>query len=212
MWYKMRIPGPVGLSETHPRILRGPTGIEYGSELQPRAAQSTYNLLSSAWAKHWNYYSDCLATCQHVARQVCKARKISYQWSLVKMFKHDNKWCKGNEHTEAIARLNRGYRDTLNLLQGQIVVYQGPPSGSPTNSVMFSLEPGMCVYTAEGYQKENGRWRWALRHMRMYIGKGEYRDNSRHRRHGGPVWGSSPISLYVVLGVWDPFGKIRPFL
>ena len=50
------------------------------------------------------------------------------------------------------------------------------------------------------------------RHMRMYIGKGEYRDNSRHRRHGGPVWGSSPISLYVVLGVWDPFGKIRPFL
>ena len=210
MWYKKRIPGPVGVSGTNRRSLRGPTGVQYGSEIQRIAAQATYKLLSSAWAKHWSYYSDCWATCVHVARQVCKVRKISYHWSLVKMFKHDKKWCKGNEHADAIARLNGGFRDVL--ISNHVVIYQGPLRGSvAANTVLFSLEPGMCVYTAEGYQKENGRWRWALRHMRMYIGKGEYRDNSRHRRHGGPVWGSSP-TLYVVLGVWDPFAKIRPFL
>jgi hypothetical protein len=44
----------------------------------------------------------------------------------------------------------------------------------------------------------------------MYIGKGEYRDKAL-RTHGRPVYGGSP-TLYVVLGVWDPFANIRPFL
>ena len=206
-----RVPGPNGVSGANLRGRRpGPTGAQQGSEILRIAEQETYKLLSSAWAKHWRCYSDCWATCEHVARQICKARKVSYHLSLVKMFKHDKKWCQGNELLEAIARRNSGFCDVL--ISKSMTIYQGDLRGGvPTNTVSFTLKPGMCVYTAEGYMKESKKWRWALRHMRMYIGKSEYRDNSRRRRHGGPVWRKSP-TLYVVLGIWDPFANIRPFL
>lgn len=233
MTFGAKIPGPMGFYKAWPYNTFTPAPTEFGESLRDYfeeqgrkvtkqdAEKKAYELLSKAWKRWRRRYGggDCMASCFRVARQFRYRGKWPNRYAPVKMFKHDKKWCKGNEHSEAIARYKNSFGDSL--ICGHLVIHQESSQGIPTKSVCYSLKPGMCVYTAEGYMQESKKvgkqkikkWRWARRHMRMYIGKGEYRDtvNTSNSRHGGPVY-TPPRTLYAVLGIWDPFAKNRASL
>ena len=159
MQLRARMPGPIGLYKARSKtsFIPGPTGFDEllrdlfedqdRKDIKPDAEQKAYKLLSAAWKRWHRWYKkgDCMAACFLVANQFRYRGRWPNRYAPVKMFKHDKKWCKGNERDEAIARRNGGFRDVI--ISKHILVYQGPLRGfHPANTESFSLKPGMCLF------------------------------------------------------------------
>ena len=114
----------------------------------------------------------------------------------------------------------RRYRDRIiaGSPRDHLQVWSGtadPATGRRPTARNYPLEPGMLIYTAEGADRDG---RWSLRHMMMYAGDGEVRENFRSPddprdltdRPGGDRNGAYDTgSFHVVLSVHDPFAEQR---
>lgn len=184
-------------------------GIGQNFETGDIKSALTYDRLN----KIWNTYrgrapEDCVQSCDYVARKIgILFNKSTPMGNPIKKFKYGIHRATLEEVKAATIRYRKGIKDTLG---DALTIYRGE---SALNPEKFQLRPGMLVYTAE-----NAQWCdtskkticWGMRHMRMYIGNGEFRDRGDYpgSRKGLPVWGRRG-NVYVVLAVYDPFSSVR---
>lgn len=188
----------------------------------PPRPELTYDVLTKAWEdliadypKTDDFSLDCVKASNMIVERLSRQYGIKLPKAtghIVKRF-YNIQYVRGNQDNNAIKRRNLGKKDKLG---STVTVYKGNRRRN-IKSETVSLKPGMFVYTAEacyfGAKKKCGKW--DERHMRMYVGNGEFRDYGQYggSNTGRPVWGAAKKQkdrkLYIVLAVYDPFHHFR---